>query len=171
MRSHRPLLQIEQTDQTTSHTPFSMLKEIRFRVGRNSPLPLLKQAGLSLLILTAIGCSDLGTDPSTPTSQNSPVQTQEVSFQNHVRPIFQSFECTSCHGGSGGLTVTTVTQLLSGGNHGPAIVAGKSESSTLITKLSARPPFGSRMPQGGPYLPDSTIQIIARWINQGAKNN
>jgi len=148
-----------------------MLDEIRFREKWNSPLLLLKQAGLSLLILTAIGCSDMGTDPSTPTSQNSPVQTQEVSFQNHVRPIFQSFGCASCHGGSGGLTVTTVAQLLKGGDHGPAIVAGKPESSILISKLSASPPFGSRMPQGGPYLADSVAQVVRLWITQGAKDN
>ena len=67
--------------------------------------------------------------------------------------------------------MTTAALLLKGGDHGPAVIAGKSESSILIAKLQANPGFGSRMPQGGPYLPDSTIQIIARWINQGAKNN
>jgi hypothetical protein len=117
------------------------------------------------------GCSDMGTDPAPSNSQNPPPQSQELSFQNDVRPIFQSFGCTSCHGSSGGLTVTSVAQLLKGGDHGTAVVAGKPESSLLIAKLSSSPPFGNRMPQGGPYLPDSTVQKIRLWIAQGAKDN
>ena len=128
---------------------------------------------LALTMLIISGCSDKGSSPvaADPPTTTPPQQTLDVSFQTHVRPIFQSFGCTSCHGGSGGLTVTSVAQLLNGGDHGPAIVAGKPESSVLISKLSANPPFGSRMPQGGPYLPDSTVQKIRLWIAQGAKDN
>ena len=59
----------------------------------------------------------------------------------------------------------------SGGDHGPAIVPGNADASNIIKKLSPNPPFGDRMPFGGAYLPDSTIQIIKTWINQGTKDN
>ena len=125
-----------------------------------------------LAILLLAGCSDKGNDPTSANQQPSPPPvTQDVSFQSQIRPIFQPRGSDGCHGGNGGLFVQTVAQLLQGGSHGPAIVPGKADSSNLIKKLSPNPPFGDRMPQGGPYLPDSTIQIIRTWINQGAKNN
>jgi hypothetical protein len=125
-----------------------------------------------LAILLLAGCSDKRNDPMSANQQPPPPPvTQDVSFQSQIRPIFQQRGCDGCHGGNGGLFVQTVAQLLQGGSHGPAIVPGKADSSNLIKKLSPNPPFGDRMPQGGPYLPDSTIQIIRTWINQGAKNN
>jgi hypothetical protein len=125
-----------------------------------------------LVILLIGGCSDKGNDPTSANQQPSPPPvTQDVSFQSQIRPIFQQRGCDGCHGGNGGLFVQTIAQLLQGGSHGPVIVPGKADSSNLIKKLSPNPPFGDRMPQGGPYLPDSTIQMIRTWINQGAKNN
>jgi hypothetical protein len=114
------------------------------------------------------GCTDRGSNPS---SSDPPPTPSEVSFKNQVVPFFINYGCDGCHGGNGGLDVQTVAQLLQGGLHGPAIVAGKADSSLMVKKLSASPPFGDRMPRGGPYLPDSTIQILKTWINQGAKNN
>ena len=116
------------------------------------------------------GCSDKGNNPVS-SAQSPPSQTQEVSFKNQVVPFFVNYGCDGCHGENGGLDVQTVTQLLRGGIHGPAIAAGKADSSIIVKKLSADPPFGDRMPRGGPYLADSTIQILKTWINQGAKDN
>ena len=65
----------------------------------------------------------------------------------------------------------TVDALMIGGDHGPAISPGNADGSLLVKKLSPTPPFGSRMPLGGPYLPDTAIGLIKRWINEGAKNN
>jgi hypothetical protein len=127
-----------------------------------------------LLVIVAAGCKDMGTDPQytqTTTPPTTPPPTGTISFSQHVLPILQSRGCTGCHGGSGGLVVTSVASLLTGGNHGAAIVAGQADNSNIIKKLSATPPFGLRMPQGGPYLADSTIAVIRAWINQGALNN
>jgi hypothetical protein len=114
------------------------------------------------------GCSDKGVNP---VDTISPVPTPDVSFMNQVVPFFVNYGCDGCHGGNGGLDVQSVAQLLRGGIHGPAILAGKADSSVMVRKLSANPPFGDRMPRGGPYLADSTIQILKTWINQGAKDN
>lgn len=121
-----------------------------------------------------MGCSDMGSAPVAPdTSVNNgpPDQGQTVSFQNHITPIFQRYGCFGCHGGSGGLFVATVPQLLRGGDHGASVIAGNADASNLVRKLASAPPFGDRMPQGGPYLPDSTLQTIRLWVNQGAKDN
>jgi hypothetical protein len=124
----------------------------------------------AILVLAAAGCKDMGTEPQIALPPNPPPGAT-VSFAQNVLPIFTRFGCISCHGGTNGLTVGTVAQLLAGGQSGAAIVAGQAENSLLIRKLSAPPPFGSRMPQGGPYLPDSTITVLKSWINQGALNN
>jgi mono/diheme cytochrome c family protein len=125
-------------------------------------------------VLVLAGCSDQGSNPASSDQSVPPTTTSQsgsVSFQNQVKPIFQRYGCASCHGGSGGLFVQSVAQLLQGGADGPAIVQGKADNSLIIKKLSSAPPFGDRMPQGGPYLPDSTVQVIKDWINQGAKDN
>jgi hypothetical protein len=123
-----------------------------------------------ILVATVAGCKDMGTEPVQPDAPLPPAGTT-VSFSQHVVPILQRHGCTGCHGGSGGLTVSSVSALQTGGAHGAAIVAGQASNSILIQKLIAPPPFGSRMPQGGPYLPDSTINVLRSWIDQGALNN
>lgn len=93
------------------------------------------------------------------------------SFAIDVLPRLTDYGCLGCHGGGGGLFVDTQAHLLQGGSHGPAVVPGDAEASILVQKLSASPPFGSRMPQGGPFLADTTVQVIRDWINQGALDN
>ncbi len=95
----------------------------------------------------------------------------EKSFRQNILPILNANGCSGCHGGNGGLTITSVSALLAGGDHGPAIVPGKADSSNLVRKLLAPPPFGSRMPLGGAALSDATIGVIRTWINEGAKDN
>jgi len=118
--------------------------------------------------LVLAGCSDEGVAPET-TTPPPPASQDTLTFSANILPIFQQRGCVGCHGGSGGLFVGSVTQLLQGGQHGAAIIPGNGSGSNLIRKLSANPPFGVRMPQGGPYLSDSTINVIKTWIDQGAK--
>ena len=128
---------------------------------------------VTAVMLVLQGCSDMGMDPvSSQVAQPPPSPvSQNVSFKSEVVPILNKYGCAGCHGGSGGLYVQGVSQLLQGGIHGPAVAAGNADGSLLVRKLSSGPPFGDRMPQGGPYLPDSTLNIIREWINQGAKDN
>lgn len=120
-----------------------------------------------LLTVFIIGCEDQG-DPVTPPT--TPVST-EVKFSSDIQPLLTDKGCVGCHGGSGGLTVTTVASLLTGGNNGPAIVPGNADSSIIILKLRPSPPFGSRMPASGSYLTTPEIKKFEDWINAGAKNN
>jgi hypothetical protein len=94
-----------------------------------------------------------------------------VSFARDVRPLLVNHGCTGCHGGTSGLFVGTVAGLLAGGLHGPAVIPGDGANSNIVRKISPSPPFGARMPDGGPFLPSSEITVIRTWIDQGAQNN
>ena len=48
------------------------------------------------------------------------------------------------------------------------VVPGDPDASFIIRKLEGTQPLGDRMPQGGPYLPQSTIDVIRQWIQDGA---
>ena len=62
-------------------------------------------------------------------------ETSCLSFAN-INTIFEteynSTRCTDCHGGNGGLILTTYSALMSGGNNGPVIIPLDSENSNLI---------------------------------------
>jgi hypothetical protein len=122
--------------------------------------------------LPAAGCKDLGTDPP-PSSSPPPTHVQgTVSFQQDIKPIFADpkIGCLGCHGGTNGLFLGTQPDLLRGGASGPAVIPGNSAQSLLIRKLLGTAP-GAQMPLGGNAVPDSLIQRIRTWIDQGALNN
>lgn len=97
---------------------------------------------------------------------------EAVSFANDVLPIFVSKGCTGCHGGTNNLFVDTYAHLMSGGSvNGPVVTPFNGEGSKIIMKLRGTASFGARMPQGGPYLDNATIDKISTWITQGALNN
>ena len=130
--------------------------------------------GLGLLAGLAVflaGCTDMGVNPPASVAAKPDTTSGGVSFSKNVLPIFVRYGCYDCHGGTNGLVVHTVADLLKGGLHGPAIIPGNADSSLIMKKTSPNPPFGDRMPQGGPYCPDSVRAVIAAWINQGAKDN
>ena len=67
----------------------------------------------------------------------------------------------------GGLRMDRFSQLLRGGDSGAIITPGRGEQSLLVQKL--RGMVGERMPAGGrPALPESSIELITTWINEGA---
>ena len=135
-------------------------------MSRRNALVLVLATGL---MFPYVGCNDMGVTPPPAVVHVDTVST--VSFQNNVIPVFERFGCYDCHGGTNGLYVQTVADLLKGGVNGPAIVPGDANSSLIMKKMSPVPPFGDRMPQGGPYLSDSIRAVIASWITQGAKDN
>src|ERR1043165_2153098 len=102
---------------------------------------------LSLIVQAFSSCSD--SDNSTGSVPDSPPVQSGVSFRMDVLPILSRYGCTGCHGGRAGLNVGSVAGLLQGGDHGPAIVAGKADSSLLVQKISSNPPFGDRMTLSG----------------------
>ncbi len=64
--------------------------------------------------------------------------------------------------------------VMRGGNNSKAniIIATQPCDSILWQKISAGPPFGSRMPfSGPPFLDDGTRLMFSDWIAEGARDN
>lgn len=81
-----------------------------------------------------------------------------ISFTNEVLPIMEA-NCVSCHqpgNASGGYDLSSYTAISANAN---AIVGSMKANGYQL------------MPLGGPALPDSTIQKISCWINQGKQDN
>ena len=89
-------------------------------------------------------------------------------FKKHVRPILEQ-KCLRCHGGKATeaeLDLSDRDNLLKGGQHGPAIIVGKSRDSLLYKHIShQREPH---MPKDAAKLPEAAIARIASWIDLGA---
>jgi mono/diheme cytochrome c family protein len=89
-------------------------------------------------------------------------------FENKIRPILAE-HCYRCHGPEkhkGDLRVDSRSALLTGGELGPAIVAGDAEKSLLVKAVRQSDP-DLKMPPTG-KLTKEQIEDIARWVNIGA---
>ncbi len=76
--------------------------------------------------------------------------------------------CVKCHNPNktkGELLMTSIPELLKGGESGPAIIPGNYEESELIVRLHLPHEHEDHMPpEGETHLTDSEIQILERWI-------
>ena len=101
---------------------------------------------------------------------------RDVSFKQDVHPIL-SENCLSCHkaGAEGylksGLSMESYDALMKGTKFGPIIIAGSHISSTLVLLLERKAHPSINMPKDHPPLADSQVEVIRKWIDQGAKNN
>jgi WD40 repeat protein len=97
----------------------------------------------------------------------------KVSYYNQIRPIFQA-NCQGCHQpakAGGKLVMTDFGKLVAGGESGSAaIVPGKPDESYLIEQIT--PTEGkAAMPQGRKPLSDAEIELIKKWISEGAADD
>jgi hypothetical protein len=108
---------------------------------------------LLLSVLTSTVASAAVADSAAPT------------FRGDVLPLLEK-RCIACHGQEKpqqGLNLTAAATILTGGISGPAFQIGSSRNSLLLTKL-----VSGTMPPGGPKLPEEEIELIRRWIDEGA---
>lgn len=109
-------------------------------------------------------------------------QGQGLDYESDIQPIFTN-NCTSrgCHvsgneGNGLNLQVGNSYNEITGMNttsNAPLVIAGNPDISKLIWKLegvdnNGANVFGSRMPFGGPFLSQTTIDKIRQWISDGA---
>src|SRR5262245_39216151 len=97
-----------------------------------------------------------------------------VSYFKQVLPIFRTKNCTGCHQPAkkgGEYVMTEFADLLKGGETGSAaIVPGDPAKSNLIAQIT--PENGkAEMPKDAPPLTAAEIEIITKWIAQGAKDD
>jgi hypothetical protein len=102
---------------------------------------------------------------------------EEVSFKADIHPIIHDY-CLSCHqpGGKGyeasGLDMRTYQSLMKGTKFGSVIKPGDSFTSILIQLVEGRAHTSIKMPlgmEGG--LSKKNIELLKKWVNQGAKDN
>ena len=98
---------------------------------------------------------------------------QTVSYDKQIRPILQA-HCQGCHQpakAGGGYVMTSFDRMLKGGESDePAIVPAKPDESQLVEMIT--PHDGkAEMPQDKPPLAAGEIELITRWIAQGAKDD
>ncbi|MBV8882067.1 MAG: DUF1549 domain-containing protein, partial [Planctomycetaceae bacterium] len=95
---------------------------------------------------------------------------EPVDFDRDIRPILKA-SCLKCHGAEGKpkgqLRLDLRAAAFRGGAGGKAIVPGKSAESPLY-KLLIDPDEDARMPAKAPRLPDAQIELVKRWIDEGA---
>lgn len=94
-----------------------------------------------------------------------------VDFSADIKPILNK-NCIGCHGGvakNGGLSLLFQEEALGNTKAGrPAIIPGNALGSELIKRLHSNNPE-LRMPYKKPKLAKKDIDLLTRWINEGAK--
>jgi hypothetical protein len=99
--------------------------------------------------------------------ENASSKLTKVSYAD-VEKIFHR-ECVVCHSGSSpplGVRLDSYDHVIAGGQTGPVIIPGKPNKSELVERIKGTEQ--PRMPFGKPPLSESEIELIVRWVKQGA---
>ena len=95
----------------------------------------------------------------------------QIDYNTQIQPIFNN-NCISCHnnggGYAGGLDLSSFSDVLEGGNTGNNIIPNDYSNSLLYNRITLPEQNNLSMPQFGPSLPESDINLIAQWIDEGA---
>lgn len=94
---------------------------------------------------------------------------QPVDFARDVQPVLEA-RCYKCHGPQrheGGLRLDVRSLAQRGGDSGPVIVPGNAAGSVLVERLRSSD-AALRMPAEGEPLEPAQIELIVRWIDEGA---
>ncbi len=96
---------------------------------------------------------------------------ETIDFSTQVKPILNT-KCITCHGGvkkQSGFSLLFRSEALAETESGkPAIIPGDAANSEMIRRLHLKDPE-ERMPFKKEPLSDDEIEILTRWIDQGAK--
>lgn len=116
-------------------------------------------AVLLLLLLIAAGRAGAAPPVATP-----------IDFATDIRPIFEQrcYECHGPHERKGDLRLTNAADAFAPGNLGiPVITPGSARLSPLHDLITSADP-GERMPRDRQPLSPHEIELIRRWIDEGA---
>ena len=96
---------------------------------------------------------------------------EQVDFNTQVKPLINK-KCITCHGGvkrKAGFSLLFRQDALSATESGkPAIIPGDPDNSELIKRLSYKD-VEERMPYHATPLSKDEIDLLSRWVKQGAK--
>lgn len=95
-----------------------------------------------------------------------------VSYYRDVRPIFQE-RCQGCHQpakAKGKFVITSFSKILEGADGEAVVLPGKPGESLLVEEITLEDGKAS-MPKGEEPLSPVEIELISRWIAEGAKDD
>ena len=98
-----------------------------------------------------------------------------VSYSREIAPLLVK-HCGACHGDRhsvprGDFSVVTYKDLMLGGGLTRTIVPGDPERSLIVHFIEGRRGEVFRMPLDAPPLTRAQIDLIRRWIAEGAKSD
>ncbi len=97
---------------------------------------------------------------------------EPVSYFADVRPLLQ-VQCSGCHQPANtmsGLDLTDYAGIAKGGSkYGASVVKGAPESSPLVNLVTGK--LEPRMPMGGAALSAESVDLLTRWVRQGADDD
>ncbi len=116
---------------------------------------------LGILIVLVIGCGR-----------------KEISYRTDIQPLLNN-RCVQCHGAdkpAGKVTLTSYETLMSSTVSRwkkPVVVAGNPSDSWLYLRTGTSQPHFRMPPDTLTIVPltEKEIEMIGKWIMQGAKNN
>ena len=95
---------------------------------------------------------------------------EPVSFSRDIAPIM-AMHCNICHGEAGGISTRSYSEIMLGGNLGKVIVPGNADASLLLHFIDGRRGEKQRMPKEGRPLSSVQMDLIRRWIGEGAHDD
>lgn len=123
---------------------------------------------VSCLFLVTLSLAAFSQTPKNP-SKTAQARVAKVNFTTDIKPILEN-HCYACHSAakaSGKLRLDVEQAALQGGISGAAIIPGNGNASLLIQRLLGLN-NQARMPFGGSPLSKTQIDLLKRWIDQGA---
>lgn len=96
---------------------------------------------------------------------------EKVTYQDHILPIFRA-KCGACHSSDqakGGLVLDSYTGVMQGGSSGEVVKPTDLDASYLWKLVTHQEE--PAMPPKEPKLPGETLEMIRKWIADGALEN
>ncbi len=93
----------------------------------------------------------------------------DADYVRDVKPIFKN-HCQSCHGPvkqKGGLRLDSGSLILQGGKSGDALVPNSPDHSEILARILSSDE-SEQMPPEGARLTSEQVELIRKWIEQGA---
>ena len=136
------------------------------RTHRDCPVVLSGRVAIVTVVFVAIvgQVSALAEEPAKPAES-------KVSYWKDIRPIFQA-QCQGCHQPAkkgGGYLMTDHASLLLEGDGGlPGVEPGNPDESNLVAFIVPQGDKPPKMPKGAPPLSNVEIDLVRKWIAEGA---
>lgn len=136
----------------------------------NAPFSCRTPSGMRLAVVACMLLAAAGGIPVLADEPAKPVEAK-VSYWKDIRPIFQA-QCQGCHQPAkkgGGYLMTDHASLLLEGDGGlPGVEPGNPDESFLLTQIVAQGDKPAKMPKGTPALSVVEVDLIRKWIAEGA---